>query len=243
MRGLGTIANTAAVILGGMVGLLFGKKIKDNIQETLMKANGIAVIFIGVSGVLQYMMVIEDGTIETQGTMLLIFSLCIGAVLGELCAIEKRMERLGEFLKKKVNRRNDSLFVEGFVNTSLIICIGAMAIVGSMQDGMTGDASMLFVKAVLDGMIVMVNASIFGAGPIFSALPIAVYQGAITLVSAGFGSIVSDALIQELAYIGSALIFCVGINLTFGKKIKVGNLLPALLIPIVYECFQSVIGG
>ncbi len=243
MRGLGTIANTAAVILGGMVGLLFGKKIKDNIQETLMKANGIAVIFIGVSGVLQYMMVIEDGTIETQGTMLLIFSLCIGAVLGELCAIEKRMETLGEFLKKKVNRRNDSLFVEGFVNTSLIICIGAMAIVGSMQDGMTGDASMLFVKAVLDGMIVMVNASIFGAGPIFSALPIAVYQGAITLVSAGFGSIVSDALIQELAYIGSALIFCVGINLTFGKKIKVGNLLPALLIPIVYECFQSVIGG
>ena len=241
MRGLGTIANTAAVIVGGIAGLLFGKKIGNNIQETLMKANGIAVIFIGILGVLQYMMVISDGTIETQGTMLLIFSLCIGAILGEICNIEKRMETLGEFLKKKVNRKNDSLFVEGFVNTSLIICIGAMAIVGAMQDGMTGDASMLFVKAVLDGVIVMVNASIFGVGPIFSALPIAVYQGGITLICAGFGNIVSDALIQELAYIGSALIFCVGINLTFGKKIKVGNLLPALLIPIVYELFRGII--
>lgn len=241
MRGLGTIANTLAVILGGIAGMMFGKKMTQNFQDTLMKANGVAVIFIGVSGVLQYMMVISEGKIETQGTMLLIFSLCIGAVLGEFCDIEKRMENLGEFLKKKVNRKDDNLFVDGFVNTSLIICIGAMAIVGSMQDGLTGDASMLFVKAILDAVIVMINASIFGIGAVFSAVPIAIYQGGITALCAAFGSIVSDVLIQELAYIGSALIFCVGINITFGKKIKVGNLLPALLVPIAYELIMGVL--
>ena len=242
MIGLGTIANTAAVLAGGIAGLLFGKKMKQNIQDGLMKASGVAVIFIGMAGTLQYMMVVSDGKIETQGTMLLIFSLCIGCILGEICKIEKRMEDLGEILKKKVNRKNDNLFVDGFVNTSLIICIGAMAIVGSMQDGLTGDPSMLFVKSVIDGVIVMVNASIFGVGAIFSAVPIALYPGTITLFSAGFGNIVNDTLIQELSYVGSVLIFCVGINVTFGKKIKVGNMLPALLVPIGYEVIRGMMG-
>ncbi|MCI7813403.1 MAG: DUF554 domain-containing protein [Lachnospiraceae bacterium] len=241
MKGLGTIANTVAVILGGIAGMMFGKKMTQNFQDSLMKANGVAVIFIGISGVLQYMMVVSEGKIETQGTMLLVFSLCIGAILGEFLDIEKRMEELGEFLKRKVNRKNDNLFVDGFVNTSLIICIGAMAIVGSMQDGLTGDASMLFVKAILDAVIVMINASIFGVGAVFSAVPIAIYQGGITALAAAFGNIVSDVLINELAYVGSALIFCVGINITFGKKIKVGNLLPALLIPIAYELIMGLI--
>lgn len=241
MKGLGTIANTVAVILGGIAGMMFGKKMTQNFQDSLMKANGVAVIFIGISGVLQYMMVVSEGKIETQGTMLLVFSLCIGAILGEFLDIEKRMEELGEFLKRKVNRKNDNLFVDGFVNTSLIICIGAMAIVGSMQDGLTGDASMLFVKAILDAVIVMINASIFGVGAVFSAVPIAIYQGGITALAAAFGNIVSDVLINELAYVGSALIFCVGINITFGKKIKVGNLLPALLIPIAYELIIGLI--
>lgn len=131
--------------------------------------------------------------------------------------------------------KNDHLFVEGFVNVSLIICVGAMAIVGAIQDGISGDYSLLAAKAVLDLIIVVVFASTYGLGAVFSAVPIFVYQGAITLMAAFFGSFVSDAIISDLSFIGSALIFCVGVNIAFGKKFKVGNMLPALIIPILYH--------
>jgi uncharacterized membrane protein YqgA involved in biofilm formation len=237
MIGLGTIVNTAAVVAGGLLGLLIKNGIAKRFEKILMQTLGLATIFIGAGGVLQYMLVVKDGVLSTQGTMLLIFSLVIGCVIGQLLDIEDKMEKLGTKLKAAVGRKNDNLFVEGFVTTSLIICVGAMAIVGAMQDGLSGDSSMLIAKATLDFALVAILASTYGVGPIFAALPIFVYQGAITAISALFGAVISDGLIQMLSFVGSALIFCVGVNLVREKTFKVANMLPALLIPILWEAY------
>ena len=240
MVGLGTIINTAAVIAGGLLGLLLKNGIAKKFESILMQALGLATIFIGAGGVLKYMLVVENGVVDTRGTMLLIFSLVIGCILGQWLDIESKMEVLGVKLKAAVRIKNDNRFVEGFVTTSLIICVGAMAIVGAMQDGLSGDSSMLVAKALLDFALVAILASAYGVGPIFSAIPIFVYQGAITLIAMLFGTVISDALIGELSFVGSALIFCVGVNLVREKTFRVANMLPALLIPIFWELWNMV---
>lgn len=238
MIGLGTIINTAGVIAGGLIGLGLKNGIKKNMQDIMMQACGVATIFIGGAGALSKMLIFQDGKLETQGTMLLIFSLVLGSLLGEWINIEQKMDLLGERIKKAVKAENDNLFVEGFVNVSLIICVGAMAIVGAVQDGISGDYSMLVAKAILDLIIVVVFAATYGIGAVFSAVPIFVYQGAITLAAAFLGSFVSEAMINDLSFIGSALIFCVGVNIGFGKKFRVGNMLPALIVPVLYEILR-----
>ena len=235
MIGLGTIINTFAVLAGGLLGLLLKNGIAKRFENILMQALGLATIFIGAGGVLKYMLVIENGNITTRGTMLLIFSLVIGCLLGQWLDIEDKMEKIGVKLKAMVRLKNDNLFVEGFVTTSLIICVGAMAIVGAMQDGLSGDSSMLIAKALLDFTLVAILASAYGVGAIFSAIPIFVYQGAITVIAALFGTVISDPLIAQLSFVGSALIFCVGMNLIREKTFRVANMLPALLIPVFWE--------
>lgn len=242
MVGLGTIINTAAVILGGLIGLCLKNGIKKQLQDSLMHACGVATIFIGASGALSKMLVFGEGKIETQGTMLLVLSLVIGVALGEWLDIEKRMDGIGEKIKTAVRAQNDNHFVDGFVNVSLIICVGAMAIVGSIQDGISGDYSMLAVKAILDLIIVVIFAATYGVGAVFSAVPILVYQGSITLIAAFFGNFVSDLIVSDLSFVGSVLIFCVGVNIAFGKKFKVGNMLPALVVPVVYRVAMSFMG-
>ena len=242
MIGLGTIVNTAAVIAGGLLGMLLKNGVAKRFEKILMQALGLSTIFIGAGGVLQYMLVVENGQLTTRGTILLIFSLVIGCILGQLIDIEAKMERIGVKLKAAVGRQNDSRFVEGFVNASLIACVGAMAIVGSMQDGLSGDSSMLIAKSLLDFALVAILASSYGVGAVFSAIPIFVYQGVITVVAALFGTVISDVLIEELSFVGSALIFCVGLNLVREKTFKVANMLPALLIPILWEIWRVVIG-
>lgn len=241
MIGLGTIINTLAVIVGGLIGMCLKNGLKKNLQDILMQACGVATIFIGASGTLAKMFVIDTGTISTQGTMFLIFSLVLGGLLGEIINIENKMDTLGEKIKKAVKAEKDNLFVEGFVNVSLIICVGAMAIVGSIQDGISGDYSLLATKAILDLVIVIVFASTYGLGAVFSAVPIFVYQGGITLMAAIGGSFLSDAIISDLSFVGNALIFCVGVNIAFGKKFRVGNMLPALLVPVVYHSIMLFI--
>lgn len=234
MFGTGTLINTAGVIAGSAIGILLQKGLKKELQGALMAGCGVATIFIGTAGVMQGMVTIVDGHIQTQGSMLLIFSLVIGGLLGEIIDIEKRMDAVGEKLKRMFHAEKDARFVEGFVNTSLIICVGAMAIVGSIEDGLSGDAAMLTAKAVLDFAIVIVLASTYGIGVMCSALAILAYEGILTLAAHFAGNFISDSLITNLSFIGSALIFCVGINVAFGKKFRVGNMLPALLGPIVY---------
>lgn len=242
MLGLGTIINTAAVILGGVVGKFLKNGVKPRYEKILMQVNGLAVIFIGISGAMEHMLVVENGSVSTQGTMLMIFSLVIGSLIGEWIDIESRMELLGEKIKAAVKVKNDNRFVDGFVTTSLIICIGAMAIVGPMQDGLTGDCSMLVAKALLDFVIVVILTATYGIGSAFSAIPIFVYQGSITVIAALFGAVISDALIADLSFVGSTLVFCVGMNLVKEKTFRVANMLPALLIPVFVELWRVFAG-
>lgn len=241
MIGLGTIVNVAAVVAAGFIGVLVKGGIKERFQTTIMGVLGISTMFIGASGTLQEMFTVENGSISTQGTMLLVMSLIIGAVIGELLNIEAWLEKVGEWLKEKVKSKNDNRFVDAFVNSTLVICIGAMAIVGSLQDGLTGDHSTLFVKAALDFPIILIFASTLGIGAVFSAIPLGLYQGAITLFAGLISPYLSDTLISNLTLVGSAMIFAIGVNLAFGKKFKVGNFLPGLLVPVIYEIITKFI--
>ena len=238
MPGIGTIVNVLAIIAGGLIGLLFKGGMKERYQDGIIKAMGLSSMFIGASGALPGMLVVENGSISTQGTMLLIFSLVFGCLLGEWINIEAKMETVGVKLKALAKVKNDSRFVDGFVTASLIICVGAMAIVGAMQDGLTGDSSMLIAKSLLDFVIVAVLAAAYGTGVVFSAIAIFVYQGIITVIAALFGAVISDILIAQLSFVGNTLIFCVGVNLVREKTFRVANMLPALLIPIEAEVYR-----
>lgn len=234
---MGTIANVIAVIIGGVIGLLLNDKLEKRFEDSLMQALGLCVIFIGAGGALTGMIKIIDSSLTTSGTMLMIVSLLLGTFLGELARIEDRLEGLGERLKKLVNATNNNRFVEGFLSNTLVICVGAMAVVGSLNDGLLGDPSMLYAKAVLDAIVTMVFAATLGIGALFAALPLGIYQGAITILSRFIAPYLNDALISDLSFIGAILIFGVGVNLAFGKKLKVGNMLPAILIPVLYHLF------
>lgn len=240
MVGIGTLINTGAVLAGSAIGIFLKNGIKKATQDILMQTCGVAVIFIGISGTLREMLQVVDGKIQIQGTMLMIFSLVIGGLVGQLLNIEKSLDGLGDKIKKAVKQDEDHKFVDGFVNTSLIICVGAMAIVGAIQDGLSGDYSMLAAKSILDFVIVIVFASAYGLGVLFSAFAIFFYQGSITLLTVLIGPILGDMLISQISFIGSVLIFCVGVNIAFGKRLNVGNMLPALLGPVVYELFISL---
>jgi uncharacterized membrane protein YqgA involved in biofilm formation len=240
---MGTIINTLLVALGGLAGMRFRAGIPERVQKTLMQACGVSSMFIGAGGTLAKMLhVSENGTLAAQGTLLLILSLVLGAFAGELIDLEAKMDSLGEWLKARVGAQGDNAFVEGFVNVSLIVCVGAMAIVGAIQDGISGDFSMLAAKSILDMIIAMIFAASYGLGAVFAALAILVYQGSITLLAMFFGSFASQTTISALTFVGSALIFCVGVNISFGKKFRVGNLLPALVAAVVLELALSQFG-
>lgn len=234
MVGTGTLVNAAAVIIGGLLGLVLKKGIKQRFQDIVTQAIGLAVIFIGISGAMSGLLVIKGGAIETQGSMMLILSLVIGALVGEWINIEEYAIRFGEWLKHKAHSDGDSQFIDGFVTTSLTICIGAMAVVGAINDGLTGDASMLYTKAILDLVIVIIFASTYGVGVIFSVIPLVAFQGIITLLSRLIAPYLTGQVIANISMVGSVLIFCVGLNLMFKLKIKIANLLPALLVAVAY---------
>ena len=241
MIGLGTIINTAAVITGGIAGVLFGKKIPERFRDILIKANGICVIFIGISGALQEMFTIENGKISTTGTMMMIGSMVIGAIIGELLNIDSKMEHFGEWLKRKTKSEKDGSFVDGFVTASLTVCIGAMAVVGSIKDGIYGDYSILTAKAILDLIIVLIMAASMGKGCIFSAIPVFVFQGSITLSAKLIEPVMTETALSYLSLTGSMLIFCVGINIIWGKQIKVANLLPSIVIAVIWAIAEKFI--
>lgn len=233
MIGLGTIINTAAIIFGGIIGHFTGKLFKRDQQAALNKTCGISVMFIAIAGAMQGMMYIDAGTIVSGKSMLVVLCLAIGTIVGELLGIEKGFERFGEWLKKKTGNSGDKQFVNAFVTASLTVCIGAMAIVGAIQDGIMGDYSTLAVKAVLDFIIIAVMTSSLGKGSAFSAIPVLAFEGTITLLARLVSPVMTDTAITYLSLIGSILIFCVGVNLVWGKIIRVANMLPAVIFAVV----------
>lgn len=240
MPGIGTIVNTLAVLLGSTIGIIAKKGLSEELQKSLMKTLGIATMFIGIGCTLQEMLVIgEDGKLSANGIMLMIVSLVLGTLVGELCKIEDRLESIGDKMKKwKIFRSGDSRFTEGFVTATLVVCVGAMAIVGSLRDGLEGDPTMLFSKSILDFISTMVFASTLGIGVLCSAIPMAIYQGAITALAGVIGTYLTDTMISGMSLVGSVMIFGVGINLFFGKQVKVGNMLPGLLVPVIYGIYR-----
>ncbi|MBQ7923234.1 MAG: DUF554 domain-containing protein [Clostridia bacterium] len=244
MIGLGTIINVIAIIAGSTIGMIVKKGIPESMQRSVMKTLGIAVMFIGISGVLQEMLVITEDGISTQGTMLMIISLVLGTVIGELCRIEARLESAGDKLKKlKLFSGSNPHFTEGFVTATLVVSIGAMSIIGSFNDGLGIGPDILITKSILDFISTMIFASALGAGVICSIIPMGIYQGALTVLARFAQPLVEGTtIISDLSLVGSVLIFAVGINLFAEKSIKVGNMLPSLLIPIIYGIIKTFIG-
>ena len=233
MIGLGTIINCASILAGGILGLLFGRFLKEDVQDSLTKTCGISTIFIAIAGALESMLRIEQNSLVSNGSLLIVGCLAMGTLIGEILNIENLFERFGEWLKFKTGNAKDNRFIEAFVVSSLTVCIGAMAIVGAIEDGITGDFSILSTKAILDLIIIMVMTSAMGKGCIFSAIPVGILQGTITLLARFVSPIMTEEALSNLSMIGSILIFCVGINLVWGKKIRVANMLPAVVLAII----------
>ena len=225
---IGTIVNTAAIVIGGLCGHFFGKLLQPRHQETLTMACGVGTLFIGMSGAINYML--HSEFFPGGGSMLVVVCLALGGLIGEIVDIEHWIERFGEWLKMKTGNAKDAGFVNGFLTASLTVCIGAMAIVGAIQDGIAGDWSTLGAKAVLDLIIIMVMTCSLGKGCIFSAIPVFLWEGSLTLLAGRVRPIMTDQSMAYLSLVGSVLIFCVGINLVWGKKIRVANMLPAVFL-------------
>lgn len=238
MIGTGTVVNLLAIVVGGLIGLLAKGGLKERYQEGIIRSLGLATLFIGAGSALCGMLEISQGslaTFATRDTLFMILALALGTGVGEWMDLDGRMERLGIWLKARADRRGgDNQFVQGFVTASLVVCIGAMAIVGSIQDGLSADPSTLYTKSILDFLIVMIFASTYGKGAIFSALPVGVLQGSVTLCAGLLSPVFSPAIIANLSFLGNMLIFCVGVNLCFGPKFRVANMLPALVFGAVF---------
>ena len=241
MTGLGTLVNVAAVIAGGAVGVFVKKGLPERFKSIIVQAIGLSVLMIGISGVMQGMLkVVDDGKLDRLYIMTMIFSMIIGGILGELINIEKKLDRLGNWFQKKLSKEGSS-FSEGFVSASLLFCVGAMAIVGSLEDGLMGNPNTLYAKSILDGVISIVFASTLGIGVAFSSLSLLVYQGSITLLAFWVKPWLTDLVISQMSLVGSVLIFCIGINILEIRKIKVGNLLPAIFMPLLYYVITTLI--
>lgn len=234
MRGLGTVINVALLIFGGLCGLLFGKKLNERIKDTLLSVNAVAIMMLAVGGVMQNMLSLSDGKLSTGGTVMMIVSLTLGGLIGETININALVDKFGEWLRIKSHSTGDDLFVSAFVSASCTVCIGAMAVIGSINDGVSGDCSVLIAKAILDAVIICVMTASQGKGCIFSAVPVAIFQGVITIIAVFVGGFMTDLALSYLSYVGNVLIFCVGLNLIRKKQIRVANLLPSLVIAVAW---------
>lgn len=233
MIGLGTILNVAAIVAGGLIGLVFSRAISARYQQTLMQAIGVCVIFVGIGGAVQQMMTVTADGMQSGGTMMVVISYAVGSLLGEWIDLERRMEQFGTWLKVKTGNAREKQFVDAFVTASLTVCIGAMAIVGAIQDGLSGDHSTLALKAMLDMVIICVMSASMGKGCLFAAIPVGILQGAVTLLARAIQPLMTEAALANLSLTGSILIFCVGINLLWEKKLKVANMLPSIVVAVI----------
>ena len=224
---IGTIVNTVAVIFGGIIGLFLKKGVSKRFSEVVMNGLALCVIYIGISGVL-----------KGENTMIVILSMVFGALIGEGVNLDKRVRDLGNLIEGKFKSKDENISIaEGFVTASLLFCVGAMAIVGSLQSGLTGNYEMLFTKSILDGVASILFAASLGVGVIFSAVFVFVYQGSITLLAQFIAPYLSDIVIAEMTCIGSLLIIGLGLNMLNVTKLKIMNYIPAIFLPIIiYLC-------
>jgi hypothetical protein len=225
---IGTIVNVLAIIVGSILGFLVKGKLPERFQNIVIQGISLAVLIIG----LQMAFSVEN----TKGTLVVIFSLVIGGIIGEILKIEDRLEGLGEKIQSRFGNE-DGLFVQGFVQSSLIYCVGAMAIMGAIQDGLNNDPSILFTKSLLDGIASVAFSATFGIGVLFSSIPVLIYQGSITLLSSWAQKLLNQDVVVMMTATGGLLIMAIGLNMLLSAKIKIGNLLPSIFVAIVIAQF------
>ena len=219
---IGTIANALAIIVGGIIGLLFKNIIPEKISEALLKAIGLEVIGIGINLML-----------SGENFTLLIISMVIGTIIGEGIDIEKKLDKIGAFIESKMKNKESNVAL-GFVACTLVYCVGSMAIVGSIQSGLTGNHEILFSKAVLDGITAVTFAATMGVGVVFSGISVLVYQGTITMLASIMQSLLNPVVVSEMTAIGGVIIMGIGLNFLISNRMRVGNMLPSIFIPIIY---------
>lgn len=228
----GTLVNAAAVIIGGLIGLVLKKGIKEAYTDGINKVLGLSVLIIGLNGVISNMFTVSDGKLSSSGELLLIVFLVVGTLIGEMLKLDDRFSRFCKGIETKFKSEG---FASGFINGTVLFCVGAMSIIGSINDGLTGDSSILLVKSALD----FVNAIIFGAtlgyGVIFVFIPIIIYQGGISLLAGALSGILQGELLTQICMVGYAIIMAIGLNFILVKKFKTLNMVPALILPVVYH--------
>ena len=225
---LGTIVNAAAIIAGGLLGLLFRGGIPEKYNRTIMNAISLAVLVIGIKGAM-----------KSDDLLVVIFSLALGSLTGELMRIEERLESLGKALERRF-AKNDGGFYQGFITSTLLFCVGSMAIVGSLESGLTGNHQTLFAKSALDGITSIILGSTFGVGIIFSAGPIFLYQGFITMAAVVVKPFLTPEVVTQMSSVGGVLIMAIGFNLLGTSKIRIGSMLPAVFLPLAWFALKAI---
>ena len=220
---LGTIVNSLAIVIGSFIGLFLKGSINEKISKTIMNGLALCVIYIGISGAL-----------KGNNTIVMIISIAVGGFIGEIIDIDKKLENLGLIIEKRFNKNNGNISIaQGFVTATLLFCIGAMAIVGSIESGLNNNHSTLYAKSILDGISSIIFASTLGIGVILSAIVVFIYQGSITLAASFLSTFLSDMAINSMTAVGSLLIIGLGLNILGVTKIKVSNLLPSIIIAVI----------
>ena len=222
---LAVLVNAVTVILGSILGMLLNKRLKEEYTKTIIACMGICTIVIGITG-----------AIATSNIIIVIICLVLGTILGELLKLEKRLDGAGDWLKKKVPQGGNSRFTEGFVTASLLFCVGSMSIMGSFDAGLRNDYDIIFAKSAMDGIMAVTFAATMGIGVAFSALTVIIYQGALTLLAGVIAPILSDPMIVEMSAVGGVMLIATGMNIIglTKERIRVGNMLPALIFPAVW---------
>lgn len=224
---MGTLVNCFTIILGCIVGLFIKGKVNEKISTTVMNALGLCTLYIGISG-----------SLKCDDPIQMIVSMAVGALIGEIIDIDKRLTKLGGYLENKFKKKDNKISIsEGFVTSSLLFCVGAMAIVGSLESGLNGDNTTLYAKSVLDGVSSIIFSSTLGIGVFLSVFTVLIYQGSITLAASFVSGILSTSVITNMSVVGNLIIIGLGLNILGMTKIKVANLLPAIFIPIIFGLF------
>ncbi|MDJ0808801.1 MAG: DUF554 domain-containing protein [Desulfobacterales bacterium] len=226
----GTLINTMAIIMGSLVGVGLKGGIPDQYKETVIGAIGLSVLLIGAKSALQ-----------TDALLLVIVSLALGSLAGEMLRIENRLERLGRLIGRRLAGSEEGV-ANAFVTASLVFCVGAMAVVGSLESGLTGNHQTLYAKSLLDGVTSIVFASTLGIGVVFSALAVLIYQGGITLSAAYLKPFLTPTVIEQMTAVGGLLILAIGFNILGFKRLRIGNMLPAIAIPLIYDLILTWLG-
>ena len=237
----GTIINVALIVVGTFCGLTVKRFLSERLKDALLSAVGLIVLFVGIGSAVSASLTLTDGAFGTQYTLVMILSIVLGTAVGEGIGIEKQLDRLGAFCQRKLVRGDaNSTFAEGMVTASLIFVVGAMAVVGALDNGIRGNYDVLLAKGTIDGITSVVLASTLGIGVLFSAVAVFVYQGAISLLGVTIEPYLTTAVVSQMSLTGAVLIFAIGLKMLNIAKIRVGNMLPAIFMPILFDLIMRL---